>query len=317
MGEAAGIFTSEFLATPPEEVGRAIARDGFWVFDNALLRDFTAALDDELGNRPLALNVNDVGPVRYHQQTYFTHALAASKGFFDVVTHPKLRAMCRAHLGDQIRLKCQRYYQSGLHYELTWHTDDKTPSGVRTRVAGVGVVMYLQDTFAGELQVLKGSNQWSETVRATEFDDKLIQEYHSAEILSIARPAGALIIFDSHTLHRTRPIATPGFVRKSVFLQVDADISHSEKMIVDTQYVDPKDEELLRYLGFGMPSGYPSMPPSSLSTLTDSDLRGLARNSLKVLASRKTLGPVLGTLRAGWRRLRAWQMAREWRRTRA
>jgi len=282
-------------------VHRALVSDGFWILDHAIERDFAAALDEELGGTPLALNVNDVGPVRYHHQTYFTHALAASKRFFDLVTHPKLRAICRVHLGEQFRLKCQRYYQSGLHHELTWHTDDKTPLGERTGVEGVGVVMYLRDTFAGELQVLKGSNSWSDQTGKTEFTDAEIRSRHGTDVVTISRPAGALILFDSHSLHRTRPITERGFVRKSVFLQIDADMAHSEKIIVDTQFLDPNDAELLRYLGVGMPSGYPAMPPSGVPTLNDRDLSRLLGQSLKTLAIRKLLAPPYRALRAAWR----------------
>lgn len=302
--QATPIFSRSFLDAEPRAVAATLAAQGYWVCDGAIERDFAAALDRELGGRELALNVNDVGPVRYHHQTYFTHALAASRGFFDLVTHRKLREICRARLGEAFRLKCQRYYQSGLHHELTWHTDDKTPEGVRTGVAGLGVVMYLADTFAGELQVLARSNAWTGATGRTEFSDAEIEAAHAADVVTVSRPAGALIVFDSSTLHRTRPITARGFVRKSVFIQVDADLAHSEKMIVDTQYLDPRDPELLRYLGVGMPSGYPSMPPSGLATLTDADLGALAGRSVAALAKRKLLA-LRGALGALRRRLGA------------
>jgi hypothetical protein len=288
----------------PEQVHHALAARGFWICDGALDPAFAESLDEELGERPLALNVNDVGPVRYHHQTYFTHALASSRRFFDLVTHPSLRAKCRAHLGDQFRLKCQRYYQSGLHHELTWHTDDKSPLGERTGVAGVGVVMYLRDTYEGELQVLDGSNQWSGSLGRTEFTDEEVLAKYGEKIVTISRPAGTVIIFDSRILHRTRPIRRRGFIRKSVFLQVDADMAHSEKIILDAQYLEPSDEELLRYLGVGLPSGYPAMPPSGLATLNNSDLRKVIFQSVKTLALRNLAGPVYRAARAVWRRAR-------------
>ena len=299
------IFTREFLDVDAEEVHQNLAGRGFWVCDRGLDPGFAAALDEELGGRPLALNVNDVGPVRYHHQTYFTHALAGSRKFFDLVTHPALRRLCRAHLGADFRLKCQRYYQSGLHHELAWHTDDKTPLGVRTGVRGVGVVMYLRDTFEGELQVLEGSNAWTAAAGKTEYSDGEVLARHGAQIVTISRPAGAVIIFDSSTLHRTRPIRRRGFVRKSVFLQIDADMSHSEKIILDAAYLDPSDPELLRYLGVGLPSGYPSMPPSGLATLNNSDLSRVFFSSLRTLALRNLAGPVWRTARAAWRKARS------------
>jgi len=302
--QAPGIFTRSFLDADPSAVAATLEAQGYWVCDDALDLGFAAELDRELGERELALNVNDVGPVRYHHQTYFTHALAASRRFFDLVTHAKLRDLCRARLGEAFRLKCQRYYQSGLHHELTWHTDDKTPTGVRTGVPGIGVVAYLGETFAGELQVLARSNAWTGATGRTEFGDAEIETRHAADIVTISRPAGAVILFDSSTLHRTRPITSRGFVRKSVFLQVDADLAHSEKMIVDTQYLDPGDADLMRYLGVGMPSGYPSMPPSSVATLSAGDLGALVGKSLAVLARRALLGSLWRVLRVIKRRAR-------------
>jgi hypothetical protein len=301
--QTADIFTRSFLDADPRAVAATLAGQGYWVCDDALDLDFADALDRELGERELALNVNDVGPVRYHHQTYFTHALAASRRFFDLVTHRKLRDLCRARLGERFRLKCQRYYQSALHHELPWHTDEKTPAGVRTGVPGIGVVIYLQDTFAGELQVLARSNAWTGATGRTEFGDAEIEARHADDIVTLSRTAGAFILFDSSTLHRTRPITSRGFVRKSVFLQVDADLAHSEKMIVDTQYLDPADAELMRYLGAGLPSGYPSMPPSSIATLTCGDLSALIGRSLAVLAGRALLGPLWRGLRAIKRRV--------------
>ena len=298
------IFTSSFVDADPEQVHQLLDTTGFWVCDGALDRNFAASLDEELGERPLALNMNDVGPVRYNHQTYFTHALASSQNFFDLVTHPALRRLCRAHLGEAFRLKCQRYYQSGTHHELTWHTDDKTPLGQRTGVPGVGVVMYLRDTDEGELQVLDGSNQWSGAADRTEFTDDEVLAKHPDKIVTITRPAGAVIIFNSKILHRTRPIKRRGFVRKSVFLQVDADLQHSEKIILDAQYLDPNDPELLRYLGVGMQSGYPSMPPSDLKTLNNSDLGHIIFSAVKTLALRNLAAPVYRALRGVFRRAR-------------
>ena len=302
-GTRSSIFTPSFLDADPAAVHAALVARGYWIHDAALDRALAAEMDRDLGRRALALNVNDVAPVRYHHQTYFTHALAASRIFFDLVTHPGLRALCRVHLGERFRLKCQRYYLSGLQHELSWHTDNKTPLGARTDVAGIGVVMYLNDTDAGELQVLSGSHAWSARTGRTEFGDAEINARHAADILTIRRPAGAVILFDTRTLHRTRPITRHGFERHSVFLQVDSDIAHSEKIIVDTQYVDPEDAELLTYLGMGMPSGYPPMPPSDLSTMTNADLRGLAGRSLATLLARWTVRPVKRVIAGVRRRL--------------
>lgn len=285
MSDLESIFRARFLEASPLSAARCLADDGYWVAEGVLRMHTIEEIERDLV-RPVPINENDVGPVVFGAQTYFTHALACSRSYFDVVTHPQIRAIAGAHIGALFRLKCQRYVINRTGFVLPWHTDNKTSVGVRTAVRGVGIVIYLRDTYEGELQVIRGSQRWSLATGRTEFDDDVAHE-HSDDVVTLSCRAGSVVFFDTLTLHRTRKIEIPGHQRPSIFLQIDADLEHSEKIIVNTEFADPNDAELMRYLGVGLPSGYPIMPPAGIATLEDVDLVRLMTTSSKELIKRR------------------------------
>jgi ectoine hydroxylase-related dioxygenase (phytanoyl-CoA dioxygenase family) len=287
------IFNRCFLSLTADEAARQLQENGYIAIEGALRKQWIEAIEGDLRHRPIVLNTNDVGPVRWHHQTYFAHALAASRPYYELVTHKRIRDLARAYLGAEFRLKCQRYYTSGSGYELPWHTDNKTSTGKGTDVRGIGMVAYLCDTYEGELQVLRGSHKWTAETGRTEFSDATLPAEYAGSLETISARAGTLIFFDSLTLHRTRKITIDGYVRRSVFVQIDSDMAHSERTLLDPAFLDPDDRGLLTYLGLGMPAGYPVMPPSSLHSTTEHDLVNLARQSISELGrrlSRRALG---------------------------
>jgi hypothetical protein len=281
------IFRPEFESLSAGEFADRLRADGFFVAEGVVRRSCLDLIEADLRHRPLVLNTNDVGPVRWHRQTYFAHALAASRAYYELVTHRKIREIAQAYLGAAFRLKCQRYYQSGPTYELPWHTDNKTSTTERTDVRGIGIVIYFCDTYEGELQVLKSSHHWTGKTGKTEFNNQDVMAQFAEDVVTISARAGTAIFFDSQTLHRTRLITLPDFVRRSVFMQIDSDLSHSERSLLNPEFVDPNDTDLLRYLGMGMPAGYPVMPPSDMRSLNNSDLIGLAKQAMMELTRRK------------------------------
>lgn len=263
-----------------------LKKNGYVSINDAIPIELIDTILAEVESKPLCLNVNDVAPVRYFRQKFFAHILAGSPTLVKLITDSFVLDLCREHLGPLFRLKCQRYYESGEGYQLGWHTDNKTVDNQKTDVHGLVFIIYLSDATDGELQVVKGSNNWSGEALSNDFTDEELRRDHEKDILSLTGPRGTLVITDTYTVHRTRLITTPGFMRKSLFFQVDDDLMHSEKIIVNTEYLPPMNEELMRYLGFGLPSGYKSMPQSGLHTLNNKDLVGLATGSFKELLKR-------------------------------
>jgi ectoine hydroxylase-related dioxygenase (phytanoyl-CoA dioxygenase family) len=278
-------FRDSFSERSPEVIAATLKQQGFAAFEGVLRRQALSDIEQELA-RPIGVNTNDVAPVEYGHQTYFTHALCASQTYFELVTHPHLRAIAQAVLGADIRLKCQRYYLSRTGHVLPWHRDAKRPDGTYTGVRGVAVLMYLSDTLDGELQVLPGSHRWPLPERPSDATDGEQANEHLGEAETISMRAGSLVLFDTHLLHRTRPFEHDGGVRRSIFFQIDADLDHGERLLVDPSLVDPSQPELLQYLGFGRPAGYPAVPLSSLATLSVEQLTGLAESAMKELGRR-------------------------------
>jgi hypothetical protein len=77
------------------------------------------------------------------------------------------------------------------------------------------------------------------------------------------------------------------FKRKSLFFQIDNDLTHSEKILINPEYFPRQmTPEMLQFFGFGLPSGYKTMPSSGLNTLTAKDLIVLILNSAFYLLMR-------------------------------
>ena len=57
------------------------------------------------------------------------------------------------------------------------------------------------------------------------------------------------------------------FVRKSLFIQVNSEISHSEPILVKTEYLNKFDERIKLFLGFGKRAGEKIYPSTNLYTM--------------------------------------------------
>jgi hypothetical protein len=278
------LFSESFQKYSVADISRFIKENGYFTLESAIDDNLVQSILSETAAKPLGLNINDVSPVRYHRQTFFAHILASSPTLVKLISDPLVLQLCRTYLGSKFRLKCQRYYESGFGYQLGWHTDNKTVDNKKTDVKGLVFIIYLTDTFDGELQVVRGSNNWSGDSLINDFEDADLRRDHPEKILSLPGKSGTIVITDTYTVHRTKMITTEGFRRKSLFFQIDDDLLHSEKIIVNTEFLPPMTSELMRFFGFGLPSGYKSMPQSNMTTLTSSDLvKVITGSSLELL----------------------------------
>lgn len=270
------IFSRDFKKTPIVEISSQLAEKGFFIFEEAMQSDYVDAIIHECTKSKIGYNFNDVSPVRNFRQTFFSNCLGSSQSVVNLIASEVVFEIAKAYLGPEFRLKCQRYYESGKGYQLGWHTDNKTVDNKKTEVRGVVFIFYLCDTFAGELEVVSGSNNWSGDSLSNDFDDDELRKNYAKEIISLAGKKGSLIITDTWTVHRTAMLNSSHFRRKSIFFQIDNDIMHSEKLLINPEFF-PREmsPEMLRFFGFGLPSGYKTMPFSGLNTLTTKDLANL------------------------------------------
>jgi ectoine hydroxylase-related dioxygenase (phytanoyl-CoA dioxygenase family) len=278
------VFTSSFSAMSAEEIAAAIREKGYFSTSDGLHSDHVSQLRHELANRAIGFNANDVGPVVAHDadrsQLYFTHALAASKAFVDLVTHPRVLDVAEKTLDKGFRLKCQRYYETYEVSRVGWHTDHNNNDAEYTNIPGLIYIVYMVDVLEptqGPFQLIAGSNRWTRDKRTSGYDDTYINEHHSEDIVTFLGRAGTLIIYDSAMVHRGKPIEERRFTRKSIFLQVDAHPYNGEKILVNTSYLNAFDERIAKYLGFGQPAAYDTFPRTSISTLTPKGLLALQK----------------------------------------
>jgi hypothetical protein len=260
------VFTSEFLAFAPEEIGRVVRMDGVFSMQGALTREFLDSIERDVASSGFGLNVNDVHGVYFGRQYYVSHMLAVSASFYEFCTHPKVLEVCGHVLGETFRLKAQRYYETYGGHVMRWHTDNKTDGGF-AQIPGLIFIAYVSDVEDGEFQYVRGSHAWSGAKAYNEYDSAWIEAEHTDRILGFKGARGTIVIYDTYGIHRAKPVSQPGFARKSLFFQVDGNVDDGEPILLKTEFVNRIDDRLKQYLGFGKPSEYSSFPATKLGHL--------------------------------------------------
>lgn len=285
-----GIFVDNFLALKPSDVVKSITEQGFFSFSQAVRPDFLRRLQDEIQSHKPALNANNVAPVWYNDQFFFPHAMSCSQSYFDYVTSRALRNICREKFSVDFRLKSHRYYETGYGHSMEWHADNVTNDGVVTNVDGLIFILYVNDVFDGEFQLVSGSykdrksGSWSYN-----YTNQFINDNYSSKIKSFAMPAGSLIVYDTYGIHRAKPIATKGYTRKSIFFQVDADSRFAEQTLVNPAFFRDCGPDLISYLGFGKKYDFLPNPQSSIRNVPAKQLLRMVPQIAQALVYRLKL----------------------------
>jgi hypothetical protein len=269
------IFSAAFCQVRPEDISQAIRTDGFFEMKGALSGEWIDRLVAEVDANPFAVNHNWVAGVYAESQYYLTHMLACSKAFFDYATDATVFGVCDRLLGESYRLKAMRYYETYGRHHMQWHTDNKTDRGF-AHIPGLIFIVYLADVDDGEFQYIRGSQNWSGETAYSDYTDAFIEANHAREVVSFKGPRGTLVIYDTYGIHRARPVRRAGFVRKSLFMQVDSQIESAEPMLLNPGFCDTamlSDPKLTTYLGFGLAAEYEVFPPTALNTLQFSRLK--------------------------------------------
>ena len=94
-----------------------------------------------------------------------------------------------------------------------------------------------------------------------------IEKNFSKDIVGFKKPKGSIIIYNSFGVHRAKPSKNKDFVRKTLFIQVDREINHSEPILIKTEYLNKFDERIKLFLGFGKRAGQKIYPPTNLYTM--------------------------------------------------
>ncbi len=188
-------------------------------------------------------------------------------------------------LGDAFRLKAMRYYETYGKHRMQWHTDNKTARG-KVPVPGLIFIAYLADVEDGEFQYVLRSHKWSGATPYSDYTEDYISSLPPEDIVSVRAPKGTVVIYNTYGIHRARPVERTSFVRKSLFFQIDADMSSAEPLLLNPAYIRNADDRMLRYLGFGLPTETEVFPSTDLSTLPVDRLGGAIGWRLAVQARR-------------------------------
>jgi ectoine hydroxylase-related dioxygenase (phytanoyl-CoA dioxygenase family) len=264
QGLKMNIFTEKFLMISAQDITKQIKATGYYCFENALTEDFIYSIESAVDQNRTGFNKNWISGVYVNGQYFFTHMLAISRDFFNYVCHPKIMEIGSSFLGTtDIRLKAMRYYETFGHFQMQWHTDNKTDR-VFSHIPGLIVICYLCDVRDGEFQYIEGSQKWSGKRAYSDYCDEEIQEKYSQKIVSFKKPRGTILIYDTYGIHRAKPVLNGNYVRKSLFFQIDSEVGNGEPILLNPSYCMNLTKQLNRYLGFGLPAKYKVFPESKL-----------------------------------------------------
>lgn len=267
-------FNQGFLDVDPAVIASALQEKGYFSFESAITEEALAAIEKSATAKRFGLNHNDVTGVYAGRQYYFVNLLAKSKVFYDFCTSDFVFDVCRSYLGKVFRLKSLRYYETLGGYAMQWHTDNKTDKGT-AQIPGLIFIFYVSDVADGEFQYIEGSHHWSGEKAYSDYSEDFISRNYADKIVSFKYPRGSLIIYNTYGIHRAKPVLDRRFIRKSVFFQVDSEITNSEPIIINPNFVENLSEDVRTYLGFGSQSEYEIFPTTNLLTLDSSQCSAL------------------------------------------
>ena len=129
---------------------------------------------------------------------------------------------------------------------MQWHSDNRvyemdtveTSSGINTQTKGLIFLAYVTDVNDGEFQYIKGSHHWSKESDFNDYSSEYINKNFANDIVSFKQPKGSIVIYNTHGVHRAKPSDDKKLIRKSLFMQVDQEITMSEPMLVKTEFVE-------------------------------------------------------------------------------
>ncbi len=120
----------------------------------------------------------------------------------------------------------------------------------------------------GEFQFIKGSHKISNVEAYNVYSDNRILDEFQKDLVSYKGKKGDLIIYNSYGIHRAKSVNNnKNFVRKSLFLQIDENLSSAEPSLINPSYFDKLDNKTLKYFGFGLPTESRSYPNTNLKRL--------------------------------------------------
>ena len=265
------LFTKNFLEFDSINIVNEIKKNGFFSYSEAIKSHAVERIEKDLSKKQFGVNYNYVSPVHHDDQYFFTHAMACSKTYFDLITSNKFRSIARLKFKNYFRLKCHRYYETFFGHHMNWHADNVDNDGKVHDNDGLIFIIYINDVLDGEFQLIQNTNLEKDISQRTyNYTDEFIQKNYKNQIKNFKMKKGSIIIYDSWHIHRAKPILNNDYIRKSIFFQIDSNKNNAEKLLLNPEFFDEiskNNEELFSYLGFGVRSCFMPVPISSIAVL--------------------------------------------------
>jgi len=283
------MFSLSLLNSSTSQIVSDLKTKGYFVFEQALTEQCVEELLQEVDFDNMLVNINDVGTVIAYNQKFLTHCLAHSKKSFDIITSQKVLDICRQYFNDKYKLTNHRIYQTSKVGNMPWHTDNNLQIGKKLDskhdMPGLLFLFYLSDVTKNSFQLIKDSHIWSpEYNHEIYLTESFIDSKYKNDILTFSMKKGSLILCDIHAVHRAEPFRDKTYTRKTLLFQIDQVgnkyMGHGEKNIVNTEYLDNLNPEIMEYLGFGFKRSYPAFPSTSVATMTPEDILNLQKQLL-------------------------------------
>ena len=278
------IFNDQFINFDNKQIVSTLREDGVIFFKNAVKNNLLDLLLAEVDNNKFSVNKNWLSGVYTEYQYYVKHLLACSKSFYSLVSSPGIFNICDDFFENEYRLKAFRYYETYSKHKMAWHTDNKILVKNKTGsllaekkdIPGIIFIIYLDDVKDGEFQFVKKSHKKSNVDGSSDYNEKslivnkfkqTIEEFQN-NVVSFKGGKGDLIIYDSHGIHRAKPVPNnKNFVRKSLFFSMDENLTSAEPSLLNPSYFDRLDNKTLKFFGFGLPSEDETYPDTNIKRL--------------------------------------------------
>ena len=136
------LFSKEFNELDPSKIINEVNSKGYFFYPEAVNLNTVKKIEKDLSNQKIEINNNFVSPVWKNNQYFFTHALAASKTYYELVTSKKFRLIAKEKFQKYFRLKCHRYYETYPSHHMNWHADNVDNDGKVHENNGLIFIIY-------------------------------------------------------------------------------------------------------------------------------------------------------------------------------
>jgi len=265
------IFNEKFTNTDGKNIFLALRNEGIFFLEDAVNTNFLDTLLTEIDNNKFSVNENWTSGVYTEKQYYVKHLLGCSKSFYSFCSSPGILNICDKFFENEYRLKSFRYYETYFNHKMEWHTDNKLAKKAGNEfkeIPGIIFIIYLNDVKDGEFQFVKKSHKISNVEAYNVYSDKQILNEFQNDVVSFKGKKGDLIIYNTYGIHRAKPATSnKNFVRKSLFLQIDNNLTSAEPSLINPSYFDKLDNKTLKYFGFGLPTESRTYPDTNIKRL--------------------------------------------------